>query len=118
MCKQSLLFQIFTHRQHVLIRFHPACLPLKQGTYDSISEHVLMGFSSQPKIKLHRSDGRVINTYVILLNYMVTREKIIRHNSFTDFYEVFCHAGKLHKESTQKVVHHQNPQNSCSHTPQ
>lgn len=98
--------------------FHPACLPLKQGTYDSISKHVLMGFSSQPNSKLHRSDGKVINTYFISLNFMVTREKIMRHNPFTNLYEIFCHTGKSHQESTEKGVHHQNPQNSCSHTSQ
>lgn len=118
MCKQSLLFQIFMHRQQCFnTSFHLICLPLKQGTHDSISEHALMGFSSHPKkIKLHWSDRRVIVTYFILLNSMVNRERQWGTTPLHIFYEVFCHTGKSHKESAQKGTDNQNPQNSCSKT--
>lgn len=83
--------------------FHPACPPLKQCIYDNISEHVLMGFSSQPKIKLQRSYERVINTYFILLNYMVTRQKIMRHNSFRDFIKFSVTLGNCIKRAYRKL---------------
>lgn len=85
------------------INFHPACPPLKQCIYDSISEHVLMGFSSQPKIKLQRSYERVTNTYFILLNYMVTRQKIMRHNSFRDFIKFSVTLGNCIKRAYRKL---------------
>lgn len=94
---------IYTPSACFNINFHPACPPLKQCIYDNISEHVLMGFSSQPKIKLQRSYERVISTYFILLNYMVTRQKIMRHNSFRDFIKFSVTLGNCIKRAYRKL---------------
>lgn len=46
---------------------------------------------------------KVINTYFILLSYMVTRQKIMRHNSFRDFIKFSVTLGNCTKRAYRKL---------------